>query len=79
LATLCSFSIDHPDRAPGQRGLENIRRVHAAAGRSGTQQQMDFIDEKNRLRLLRCLAHYRFQAFLEFSCSGASVTAALVP
>ncbi len=62
-----SSSPDHPDRPSRQRGLEDVRRVHAATDRSGTQNQVDLIDEKQRLRLHRRLTHHRLHPLLEFA------------
>ena len=54
--------------APRQHGLEKIARIHAAFGRTRTNDRMQFVNEKNDVTLCgRHLFQHRFQPFFKLA------------
>ena len=54
--------------ADGKHGLDQIRRVHGAAGgRTGTDDRVDLVDEQDRAGLLLNWLMTRLQALLEIA------------
>ena len=57
---------DAADRARGERGLQQVRRVHRpAAGRAGADHRVDLVDEQDRVGQLLKLGDDRLQPLLE--------------
>src|SRR5262249_6630319 len=68
LEVLEGRGADATQVAPGERRLEQVRRVHRAAVRgAGTDDSVDLVDEEDGAGLLLERSQHRFQARLELS------------
>ena len=64
---------DHLEFAAGERGLEDVGRVHGALGAAGADEAMQLIHEQNHIFDAADFIHDRLDAFLELAavfCAG---------
>ena len=65
---LVGGGADAAQRSLRQSGLQQVGRVHRAAGcRAGADHGVDLVDEENRVLVLLDLLHHLFQALLEIA------------